>query len=288
MSRVLLALLLFCSPAAAQVAVPALNARVTDLTGTLSAEQKTSLESRLESFERDKGAQIAVLIVPTIKPESIEQYSLRVVEAWKLGREGVDDGALLIVAKDDRELRIEVGYGLEGVVPDAVANRIIEDIIVPHFRAGNFYAGIDAGITQMIRVVSGEPLPQPREWRDQRSATFGAGGFVPAFLFVLLTGQILARVFGRLGGGLITSAGAGLIVWFLMASIPFALLAAVLAFMFSLFSGAASGRSYDSRGGWHHGGGWGGGDFSGGGLSGGGGFSGGGGSFGGGGASGRW
>jgi len=275
----LLAATWFAITAVAQVAVPPLESRVTDLTRTLTPEQKHTLESRLQDFEREKGAQLAVLIVPTIKPESIEQYGLRVAEAWKLGRKGVDDGALLLVAKDDRELRIETGYGLEGVLPDAVANRIIEDIIVPRFRDGDFYGGIEAGVAQMIGVISGEPLPAPRARRDDN---FTTGAVLPIIVFALIAGQILSLFLGRLGGGVITSASAGLLVWIFLSSIVFAVIVAVFVFMLQLFGGVPS-RSYGRRGGWHHDtGGW----SSGGGSWGG--FSGGGGSFGGGGASGRW
>ncbi|MSQ60689.1 MAG: YgcG family protein, partial [Betaproteobacteria bacterium] len=142
--------------------VPDLRARVTDLTATLSASQQQELESRLAAYERGKGSQVAVLIVPTTKPEEIEQYSLRVVEKWKLGRERVDDGALLIVAKEDRRLRIEVGYGLEGVLNDATSKRIIDEAIVPRFRADDFAGGIQAGVDRMLRVIEGEALPPPK------------------------------------------------------------------------------------------------------------------------------
>ena len=135
---------------------------MTDLTETLTPDQTAKLEQKLAAFEARKGSQIAVLIVPTTQPEAIEQYSIRVAEQWKLGRKGVDDGALLLVAKDDRALRIEVGYGLEGALPDAIAKRIIEDIIVPRFKTGDFYGGIDAGVDAMIKVVDGEPLPPPQ------------------------------------------------------------------------------------------------------------------------------
>jgi uncharacterized membrane protein YgcG len=148
--------------AASEVAVPRLAARVTDQTGTLDATQRAALESKLAAFEAKKGSQIAVLIVPTTRPETIEQYSIRVVDQWKLGRKGIDDGALLLVAKDDRRLRIEVGRGLEGVIPDAVANRIVNEDITPRFKEGNFYAGITAGVERMIRVTEGEPLPAPK------------------------------------------------------------------------------------------------------------------------------
>src|SRR5574340_907947 len=128
--------------AVADVAVPPLKSRVTDLTGTLSANEAVQLEQKLAAFEEKKGSQIAVLIVPTTQPETIEQYAIRVAEAWKLGRKGVDDGVLLLIAKNDRTLRIEVGYGLEGVLPDAIAKRIIDELIVPAFRQGDFAAGL--------------------------------------------------------------------------------------------------------------------------------------------------
>ncbi len=142
-------------------AVARLVARVNDSTATLTAQQRGLLEAKLTAFEGEKGAQIAVLIVPTVKPETVEQYALRVVEATKLGRRGTDDGALLLVAKDDRKLRIEVGYGLEGALNDATAKRIISETIGPRFKQGDYYGGIDAGITQLIGLVDGEPLPEP-------------------------------------------------------------------------------------------------------------------------------
>src|SRR5258705_1147429 len=148
------------------VPVPALKARVTDLTRTLTPDQSAQLEQKLAAFEARKGSQIAVLIVATTHPETIEQYSIRVAEQWKLGRKGVDDGALLLVAKDDRAVRIEVGYGLEGALPDAIAKRIIEDVIVPRFREGDFGRGISDGVDRILGVIEGEPLPPP-EPRDQ-------------------------------------------------------------------------------------------------------------------------
>ncbi len=138
------------------------KSRVTDLTGTLSANEAAQLEQKLAAFEAKKGSQIAVLIVPTTQPETIEQYSIRVADAWKLGRKGIDDGAVLLIAKQDRTVRIEVGYGLEGVLPDAIAKRIIEETIVPKLRQGNFAGAIDAGIDKMIGVIQGEPLPPPQ------------------------------------------------------------------------------------------------------------------------------
>ncbi len=275
--------------------IPRLSARVTDLTGTLTAEQQSALEQKLAAFEAAKGAQLAVLIVPTTKPEEIEQYSIRVVEQWKLGRgtvngKRVDDGALLIIAKDDHRIRIEVGYGLEGVLTDAMSNRIIAETITPAFREGNFYGGIDGGLDQMMKLVEGEALPPPEHaWQSGRH---GAGSALfPELLFAVLVGSVVLRgIFGRTLGSALTGAGAGLLVYLAGFALAFAGVAAVGAFLLTLLMGAAgggSGWSSGPRGGL--GGGWGGlgGGFGGGGL-GGGGFGGGGGGFGGGGASGGW
>ena len=156
-------------PALAQIPLPKLEARVTDLTGTLTAAQQSALEEKLTAFEARKGAQIAVLILPTTEPEDIAQFGVRLMESWKLGRKGVDDGAALIVAKEDRELRIEVQYGLEGVLTDATSGRIINETIVPLFKQGDFYGGINAGVDQMLRVVDGEPMPEPDQaWKAER------------------------------------------------------------------------------------------------------------------------
>lgn len=142
----------------AQIAIPELKSHVTDLTATLSPNEIVLLEQKLSSFEEKKGSQIAVLIVPTTRPESIEQYALRVAENWKLGRKNIDDGALLVIAKNDRTLRIEVGYGLEGILPDAKAKQIIEQIIIPHFKNGNLAQGTGAGVDAMLRLIQGESL----------------------------------------------------------------------------------------------------------------------------------
>src|SRR5450432_1295213 len=149
----------FLAPAHADVAVPALKSRVTDLTGTLTVEQTGALEQRLAAFEAKKGSQIAVLMLASTKPEEIEQFSIRVAEAWKIGRKGTDDGLILVIAKDDRRLRIEVGYGLEGAIPDAVAKRVISETITPRFKAGDYYGGVSAGVDQLIKLVDGEKLP---------------------------------------------------------------------------------------------------------------------------------
>ncbi|HUA89284.1 MAG TPA: YgcG family protein [Steroidobacteraceae bacterium] len=285
-------------PAAAQdlVPVPKLSARVTDLTGTLTAEQQNALEQKLAAFEAAKGSQLALLIVPTTKPEEIEQYSIRVVEQWKLGRgtqdgKRIDDGALLLIAKNDHRIRIEVGYGLEGVLTDATSNRIIDETIAPAFRQGNFYGGIDSGLEQMMKLIDGEPLPPPeRQWQGRHRGA--SPGIFPELLFAVLIGSVVLRgIFGRTLGSVFTGAGAGLLVYLGGYALLLAGLAAAAAFVITLlmgFAGNGSGWSSGPRGGL--GGGWGGlggGGFGGGGF-GGGGFGGGGGGFGGGGASGGW
>lgn len=281
--------LLLCGSALqAQVPVPPLGARVTDLTGTLSGDAVSRIEAQLKDLEARKGSQIAVLIVPTTQPEDIEQFGIRVAESWKLGRKGVDDGAILIVAKDDRRVRIEVGYGLEGALPDITAKRIISEIITPHFRQGDFDGGIEAGVDQMIRVVNGEPLPEPdKRWENQK----GLSNLLPLLLVVVFVASgILRAILGRGLGSVATGGLAGFIAWVLSHWLPIGLGAGILAFLFSLALGSS--RGWSNRGGWGSGG-WGGlggglgGGWGGGGL-GGGGFSGGGGGFGGGGASGGW
>lgn len=291
------AFLLFCGSAPAQqlVPVPPLSSPVTDVTGTLTPDQVASLEAKLRAFEQSKGSQVAVLIVRTTQPEVIEQYAIRVVDAWKLGRRNVDDGAILIVALDDRKLRIEVGYGLEGALPDAIANRIIDVDVVPQFRRGDFYGGIATGLDRMMRVIEGEPLPEP-EISSPAQGVPGLFSLLPfLFIFALVGGQIFRRLFGRVGGALTTGGLVGFLTWMLIGILGLSIGAAFLAFIFSLGGGigggpTAGGNGWSSR---RHGGGWGypggfGGGWSGGGGGLGGGWSGGGGGFGGGGASGSW
>lgn len=277
-AQVILLALLLSGAAQAEVALPPLTQRVTDLTATLDAQQIQTLEARLAAFEADKGAQLAVLIVPTTQPESIEQFGIRVVAKWKLGRKGVDDGALLLVAKDDRTLRIEVGYGLEGVLNDATANRIIDEIIVPRLKRGEFYAGIESGTAAMMQVVNGESLPPPK--RTAASGKFDIESLLfIAFGLVVVVGGMLRAMFGRFPAAVLTGGALGLLAWWIVAPLLIALLAGLMAFVFVLLGGA--GRGF----GGYRGGGVGRGS---GGYGGGGGFSGGGGGFGGGGASGRW
>jgi uncharacterized protein len=225
-----------------------------------------------------------VLIVPTTAPESIEQYSIRAAETWKIGRRKIDDGALLVVAKDDHKLRIEVGYGLEGALTDVSARRIIDEVITPKFRSGDFAGGISAGVDRIIGVINGEPLPTP-----EPQQSFGGGQdrfdilFNPLIIFaVFVVGALLRTVLGRLIGSVATGGVVGVLAWLTVGSLAFSAIAAALAFAFAMF--AESMASSSGRGGFV-----GGGSFSGGSSSSdSGGFSGGGGSFGGGGASGSW
>jgi uncharacterized protein len=284
-----LLLLLFGSGALADVAVPPLRSPVTDLTGTLTSEQSATLEQQLRAFEAKKGSQIAVLIVPTTQPETIEQYGIRVAEAWKLGRRGVNDGALLLIAKDDRAVRIEVGYGLEGVLPDVLANRIVDQVVVPRFRSGDFFGGIREAIERMIALIEGEPLPEPAQSQRGVPSANGLGNALPLLLLLVFVGSTVLRgMLGRFGGASVTAGIAAAIVWFLTSTLIIAIGAAVIAFVIALLGGGGGGGwANPRRRGWggYSGGGWGGGGWSGGG---GGGWSGGGGGFGGGGASGRW
>ena len=266
--------------AQAEITVPQLKQRVTDLTGTLDATQLQALETRLAAFETAKGSQIAVLMLPSTQPETIEQFGIRVAESWKVGRKGVDDGVLLLIAKDDRKLRIEVGYGLEGALNDATSKRIVAEVITPFLKRGDFYGGIDAGITAITNVIAGEKLPPPAQipssQSDNNTDTFGQWlgvGFV-----IFMVGNILLRQFlGKLPSGLIIGGIVGTLAWVLLLSLTWAILAGIAAFLFSLIMGSSGTRSSLPFGIGGGGGGWGGG-----------GFSGGGGSFGGGGASGGW
>jgi len=286
------ALLLGCLPPAfADVAVPQLTGRVVDQTGTLSSGDIAALSQKLRDFEIRKGSQVAVLIVPTTQPETIEQFSVRVAEAWKIGRKKVDDGAILVVAKNDRHLRIEVGYGLEGALTDVTARRIIDEIITPKFRTGDFAGGISDGVDRMIRVVDGEPLPVPTP-----TVNFGnLDDIAPLFIVTLFAsigvGGFFRAMLGRLVGSLATGGIIAVLSWLILGSAAIALalgaIGFVIGFIADLFSAMApsSGRS---RGGAWSGGSSGGGWSSGSSSSDSGSFSGGGGSFGGGGASGSW
>ena len=267
---------------AALAPVPALTAPVTDLTGTLTAEQTATLDQELRAFATRKGSQIAILMVPSTAPEAIEQYSIRVAEAWKLGRKAQDDGVLLLVAKDDRAMRIEVGYGLEGAIPDAIAKRIIAEVITPQFKQGDYFGGLQAGVQQLMKLIDGEQLPPPQAVAPgaDRSSAQEIGFMV--LIGAVVLGSVLRSVLGRtVGAGLsgLIAGGAG---WWLVGSVLLGLTFGALAFL-AVFSGIRMGGGPGGLGGGGFGGGFGGGN-----DRGSGGFSGGGGGFGGGGASGRW
>lgn len=279
-ARTILLALLLCWPfaASAEVAVPPIG-RVVDQTATLSSSDIVDLEQKLKAFEDRKGSQVAILILPTTQPETIEQYSLRVVEQWKLGRKKIDDGALLIIAKNDRKLRIEVGYGLEGALNDATAKRIIDEVITPRFKSGDFVGGISEGVGKILSVIDGEPLPSPKS--PEQSANFDLiGEYFPLVLVVaVVAGTIFKAIFGRLLGSLLTGLGIGALAWFVISALSIAAIAGFIAFIFTLISdslGSSGGGGRSSGGGFSSG------------SSSSGGFSGGGGSFGGGGASGSW
>jgi len=289
-----LALFLCWAPAAfAEVAVPPLVGRVVDTTGTLSASDVAAQSQRLLDFQKRKGSQIAVLIVPTTAPETIEQYSLRAAETWKIGRKKIDDGALLVIAKNDHRLRIEVGYGLEGALTDVTARRIIDEVIVPRFKAGDFTGGIAAGLTRMIGVVDGErlPAPKPEASHGPEPDWNALSSFLPFALFgALFVGSFLRALFGTLAGSVVSGGVVAVIAWLVVGSLIAAVALGGLAFLIVLIADAFQTVGPSRRGGYSDsssswgggGGGW---------SSGGSGSSdsgGGGGSFGGGGASGSW
>ncbi|HLZ03512.1 MAG TPA: YgcG family protein [Bradyrhizobium sp.] len=290
---VLLALLLcFAQAALADVDVPQLKGRVVDLTNTLTSDTIDTLNQRIRSFEQRKGSQIAVLIVPTTQPETIEQYSIRVAEAWKIGRKKIDDGTLLVIAKNDHKLRIEVGYGLEGALTDVTSRRIIDEVIAPRFKTGDFAGGISAGLTRMIGVIDGEPLPAPApeashgsdvDWNMLSSI---APFFVVGAIFV---GVVLRAMLGPLIGAGAAGGLVGVIAWLVVGSLLAGVVIGGVAFLFVLIAGSVAsagppgrgGYSGPSSSGWSGGGsswssdsssssdsGGGGGDFGGGGASG--------------------
>jgi uncharacterized protein len=294
----LLALLLCWAFAAlADVAVPPLTGPVFDQTGTLSSDDIASLTQTLRNLTARKGSQIAVLIVPTTEPETIEQYSIRVAEAWKIGRKKIDDGALLVIAKNDRHLRIEVGYGLEGALTDVTTKRIIDEDITPKFKAGDFAGGVAAGVNRMIRLIDGEtlPAPEPPHWQSSTRSFDPTDLFNPFLIIpVLLFGGVMRKMLGRLVGSAAAGGLVSLIAWFFFGSLLAAALSGVVASIFVMFSDAITAPAPGGRGrggswvGGSGGGSWSSGSSSGSSSSDSGGFSGGGGSFGGGGASGSW
>jgi uncharacterized protein len=293
------ALLLFwAGAAAADVLVPPLTGRVVDQTGTLSAADIAVLTQKLKDLETRKGSQVAVLIVPTTQPETIEQYSIRVAETWKIGRRKIDDGALLLIAKNDHKLRIEVGYGLEGGLTDLTARRIIDEVIVPKFRAGDFAGGISDGVARIVAVISGEPLPAPAPEASHQEDNSWIGLLNPFNPFVIFgiyfIGTICRGLFGRFVGSVAAGGVVTGLVWYLIGSIAASISLGAIILILTFFADSIISANQNavrrpSRGGFS--GGWAGGSYSGGAWGSGsdsGGFSGGGGGFGGGGASGSW
>jgi uncharacterized protein len=293
--RLLLLWVLGLSLAHAQgvLPVPPLTAHVIDQTGTLDAVQVKGLEDKLMAFEQAKGTQIAILMVATTQPEDIASYANRVGNAWKIGRKGVGDGVLVVVAKDDRKVRIEVAKTLEGAIPDLAAQQIIDSAITPNFRKGEFATGLHGAVDQLIARINGEALPEPKRAPARAN---GAAGFdwmnLAIFLFVgaPIVGGVLRAMLGRKLGSAVTGVGAGAIAFFITSSLIVAAVAGVVALLLLLLSGGfgsrrSSGWGGPVIGGWGGGGGWGSGGGGGGSSWGG---SGGGGDFGGGGASGNW
>jgi uncharacterized protein len=279
--------------------VPPLRGRVNDYAKLLPQERARALEAQLEKFEQETGHQIAVLTIPSLDGDSLEDFSIRVAESWKIGEKGFDNGAILLIARDDRRLRIEVGYGLEGVMPDAIASRIIREVITPRFRSGDYAGGIEAGVDAILKITKGETLPERTRPAPGPTTSEGA-----SLITILMITAMLALFIGmtrrRLLGGAVGGAASGLVTsLFASGGLGFVLLPALIigallgAIGAALGTGSAGnqwvGRSRSRRGDWGGGvfpGGFGGGGFGGGGGDGG--FSGGGGGFGGGGASGSW
>ena len=264
--------------------IPPLSARVIDQTATLSEPQRRALEDKLAAFERERGSQVVVLLVRSTAPEDITDYTQRLGDAWKIGRKDIGDGVLLVVAKDDRQLRIATAKAVEGAIPDLIAHRIIDGAITPRFKQGDFYAGLDAGVDQILARLKGEELPLP-----SAQAAAGQGvNWEELLIFIGLAAPVITRVLrgilGRTLGSLAATGIVGGIAWSFTGSIFIALAAALLAGVMGLLMARLPGRGGGSGpGGPGRGGGWGGGPGGGGGFS-----SGGGGNFGGGGSSGRW
>jgi len=272
-----------CNLHAELVAIPALQNRVTDLTQTLTPDQQSQLEVKIKAFELEKGSQIAVLIVPSTKPEEIEQYSIRVVDAWKLGREKQDDGILILVAKNDNKMRIEVGRGLEGAIPDLIAKRVISEVMSPSFKQGDFFGGINNATDKLVGLVSGENLPPPPKKPHALSMSF-ENSLALFVVSCVVVGAFLSAILGRFIGAGATAGVVGGVYWLFAGVLGMSLFLGIAAFAFTLiipylFDGSRGGGRYSS-------GGYGGGGFgSGGGNES---YSGGGGDFSGGGASGDW
>lgn len=294
MMRIMLALCLLglscVAGAQAPAVVPVFDSPVVDTTGTLDAASKQQLVQQALGLQQRKGSQLQVLMVPTTAPETIEQYAVRAFEQFRLGRKGVDDGLLLVIAKEDRKARIEVGYGLEGVIPDITAGRVIQEYLVPKFRQGDFAGGITEATAQLTKLVDGESLPEPVA--SNPTGPDRGGNWLFALFAAVMVGQLARGFLSRMPAGvraLFAAAASGGIAWMLASALLVGGIGAVIGFFIGVGSG--SGGRFARQGGWggFGGGGWGGGGFGGGGGGGGGGgWSGGGGMSGGGGASGSW
>lgn len=293
----LLVLLLSCLPVLAgaqQAEIPRFDSPVVDTTGTLDAAAKQQLEQQALALQQRKGSQLQVLLIPSTAPETIEQYAVRAFESFKLGRKGVDDGLLLVVAKDDRKVRIEVGYGLEGAIPDITAGRVIQEYMVPKFRQGDYAGGIIDATAQLVKLVDGEPMPEPVA--SHPTGPDSGGEWLFALVAAFFVASFLRSIFNGMPAGvraLLCGAGAGVAALLLTSMLFVGGFGAVIGFIVGLVSGGGGGRyaRHHDWGGFSGGGGWGGGSSGGGGWGGGssgGGWSGGGGSSGGGGASGGW
>jgi uncharacterized protein len=289
----LLAITLAAFAARAEVPVPKLTARVIDQTGTLTADEQRALEGKLAAFEKARGSQIAVLLIASLGGETIEDFSGRVTDQWKLGRKGLDDGVLFAIAKQERKLRIHTGRGVQGTLTDALSRRIISDIVVPRFRSGDFAGGVNAGVDAIMKAIEGEDLALPAATTSRGSgpkvgSVSSYSNFLwIAFFAVPVVAVVLRSLVGRFAGAGLTSAITGAAAWFVFGGLAVAIVVGLLAFVFTLFLGSSMARGVN-RGSWGGGlpGGFGGG---GGGFGGGGGgFSGGGGGFDGGGSSGSW
>ena len=286
----ILAILAFALPALAAPAadstepipVPKLTGHVVDLTGTLTGGESAEIEGVLASFEKARGSQVVVLLVPSIGSEPIEDFGIRVTDEWKLGRKGVDDGVLFVIAKQQRKLRIQTGRGVQGGLTDALSKRIVSDYVTPLFRTGDFHGGIRAGVDAIMKAIEGEKLPTPAATPKKKVDVVSSyeNFFWLAFFAVPIVGMILRGIVGRFLGAGATSGITGVAAWLLFGSAVLGAGAAIAAFFVVLFMGSGRGGG----GGWIPGFGGGGG----GGWSGGGGMSGGGGGFDGGGASGDW
>lgn len=260
------------------VAIPALESRVTDLTQTLSPAEQNQLEAKLANFEQQKGSQIAVLIVPTTQPEDIAQYSIRVAESWKIGREKQDDGILVLIAKSDKKMRIEVGYGLEGAIPDLIAKRIISEVMAPSFKQGDFYGGINNAVDKLMGLIEGEKLPPPPPKAKHKNFD----NIFPLLIFGgLISGLFLRSIFGTFLGSAANGGLLGVVAVMLGLAISGAVILAIIAFFLTMVLGTGGMNGFGGIPTGYGGGGFGGGSSN---DS----FSGGGGGFGGGGASGDW